>query len=153
MSVMASQITGVSVVCRPFVVAQIKENFKAPKLRVTGLCKGNLPLTGGFPLQRASNAEEVPFDNVIMWIYALCEFKIWQISDICQRRTLCNAPPCYNGTTRFWNRYRSYDYIKCINHIGVLIYVFWIEVSRSHNMIGTAVNVRLGCTVSCFCYH
>ena len=32
------------------------------KLRVTGLCKGNLPVTGEFPAQRASNAE-----NVYIW--------------------------------------------------------------------------------------
>ena len=33
-----------------------------PKLRVTGLCAGNLPVTGEFPAQRASNAE-----NVSIW--------------------------------------------------------------------------------------
>ena len=35
---------------------------KTPKLRVTGLCEGNSPLTGEFPTQRASNAE-----NVSIW--------------------------------------------------------------------------------------
>ena len=33
-----------------------------PKLRVTGLCAGNSPVTGEFPAQRASNAE-----NVSIW--------------------------------------------------------------------------------------
>ena len=38
---------------------------KTSKLRVTGLCKGNSPVT--FPAQRASNAEKMfPFDDVIM---------------------------------------------------------------------------------------
>ena len=32
------------------------------KLRVTGLCEGNSPMTGEFPAQRASNAE-----NVSIW--------------------------------------------------------------------------------------
>ena len=32
---------------------------KTPKLRVTGLCAGNSPVTGEFPAQRASNAENV----------------------------------------------------------------------------------------------
>ena len=32
---------------------------KIPKLRVTGLCAGNLPVTGEFPAQRVSNAENV----------------------------------------------------------------------------------------------
>ena len=35
---------------------------KASKLRVTGLCEGNSPVTGEFPTQRASNAE-----NVFIW--------------------------------------------------------------------------------------
>ena len=39
---------------------------KTSKLRVTGLCEGNPPVTGGFPSQRASNAEMFPFDDVIM---------------------------------------------------------------------------------------
>ena len=32
---------------------------KTPKLRVTGLCEVNSPVTGEFPAQRASNAEKV----------------------------------------------------------------------------------------------
>ena len=36
------------------------------KLRVTGLCEGNSPVTGEFPTQRASNAEMFLFDDVIM---------------------------------------------------------------------------------------
>ena len=32
---------------------------KIPKLRVTGLCVGNSPVTGEFPAQRANNAESV----------------------------------------------------------------------------------------------
>ena len=35
---------------------------KISKLRVTGLCAGNSPVTGEFPAQRASNAE-----NVSVW--------------------------------------------------------------------------------------
>ena len=35
---------------------------KTSNLRVTGLCKGNPPVTGGFPSQRASNAE-----NISIW--------------------------------------------------------------------------------------
>ena len=33
---------------------------KMSKFRVTGLCEGNPPLIGGFPSQRASNAEMFP---------------------------------------------------------------------------------------------
>ena len=54
------------------------------KLRVTGLCEGNSPVTGEFPAQKASNAE-----NVHIWwrhhVHCLIVFKfneifpIWQI--------------------------------------------------------------------------
>ena len=36
-----------------------RRSKKTSKLRVTGLCEGNPPVTGGFPSQRASNAENV----------------------------------------------------------------------------------------------
>ena len=39
---------------------------KASKPRVTGLCEGNPPVTGGFPSQRASNVEMFSYDHVIM---------------------------------------------------------------------------------------
>ena len=35
------------------------QNNETPKLRVTGLCAGNSPMTGEFPAQMASNAENV----------------------------------------------------------------------------------------------
>ena len=41
---------------QPFVQAQFNENTK---VRVTGPCEGNLPVTSEFPSQRASNAEHV----------------------------------------------------------------------------------------------
>ena len=42
------------------------QNKKTSKLRVTGLCEGNSPVTGEFPTQRASNAGMFPFDDAIM---------------------------------------------------------------------------------------
>ena len=36
-----------------------RKSKKTSKLRVTGLCAGNSPMTGEFPAQRASNAENV----------------------------------------------------------------------------------------------
>ena len=36
-----------------------RRSKKTSKLRVTGLCVGNSPVTGEFPAQRASNAENV----------------------------------------------------------------------------------------------
>ena len=40
--------------------------MKTSKLRVTGLCEGNSPVTGEFPAQRACNEENVSFDDVTM---------------------------------------------------------------------------------------
>ena len=39
-----------------------RRSKKTSKLRVTGLCEGNSPVTGEFPAQRASDAE-----NVFIW--------------------------------------------------------------------------------------
>ena len=38
-----------------------RRSKKTPKLRVTGLCAGNSPVTGEFPAQIASSAENVSF--------------------------------------------------------------------------------------------
>ena len=46
---------------------------KTSKLRVTGLCEGNPPVTGRFPSQRASNVEMFPFDDVFMYINVTIE--------------------------------------------------------------------------------
>ena len=51
-SAMASQITNVSIV-----FSTVCRSKKTSKLRVTGLCEGNSPLTGVFPAQMASNEE------------------------------------------------------------------------------------------------
>ena len=59
MSAMASQITAVSMVSST--VCSDAYNKKT-KNRVTGLYEGKLPVTGEFPSQRASNAE-----NVSIW--------------------------------------------------------------------------------------
>ena len=42
------------VLTQPFIQAQMKENTK---LRVTGLCAGNSPVTGEFLAQRTSDAD------------------------------------------------------------------------------------------------
>ena len=49
-----------------------RNSKKSPKLRVTGFCAGNSPVTGEFPAQMASNA-----DNVSIW----WRHHVWLISD------------------------------------------------------------------------
>ena len=65
-----------------FIHAQIKENIKA--LRHWPLW-GKFTGTGEFPAQRASNAETVPFDDVIMpkkyrWLYRVLYY--WHVLNI-----------------------------------------------------------------------
>ena len=57
MSTMASQITSLTIFYSTFYSK--RRSKKTPKLRVTGLCAGNSPVTGEFPAQMASNAEKV----------------------------------------------------------------------------------------------
>ena len=59
MGTAASQITSLTIV---YSTVYSGEDKKTSKLRVTGLCEGNAPVTGEFPAQRASNAE-----NVSIW--------------------------------------------------------------------------------------
>ena len=56
MSAMASQITSLTIVYSA-VYSGADKRKKTSKLRVSGLCEGNSPVTGEFPAQRASNAE------------------------------------------------------------------------------------------------
>ena len=49
-----------------------RRSKKTSKLRVTGLCERNSPLTGDIPAQKASNAETFSLDDVIM-------FSCWMI--------------------------------------------------------------------------
>ena len=51
---------------------------KTSKLRVTGLCEWNSPVTGGFPSQRSSDAE-----NVFIW---------WRHYACCRDRDLFRGP-------------------------------------------------------------
>ena len=61
MSAMAFEITSLGIV-----YPNVQASKKTSKLRATGLCAGNSPVAGEFPAQRASNAEIVSFDDVIM---------------------------------------------------------------------------------------
>ena len=60
MSAIASPITSLTIVYST--VYSMRKSKKTSKLRVTGLCAGNSPVTGEFPAQRASNVQ-----NVSIW--------------------------------------------------------------------------------------
>ena len=60
MSAMASQITSLTIVYST--VCSRRRSKETSKLCVTGLCGGNSPVTGEFPIRRPSNAK-----NVSIW--------------------------------------------------------------------------------------
>ena len=64
MSALASQITSLTIVYSTVYLRSRSKNTS--RLCVTGLCEGNSPETGEFTALRASNAEKVSFDDVIM---------------------------------------------------------------------------------------
>ena len=59
MSEIASQITSLTIGYST--VYSRRRSKKTSRLRVTGLCAGNSPVTGEFPAQRASNVDNVSF--------------------------------------------------------------------------------------------
>ena len=63
MIIMASQITYPHFFVQPFVKGNIKETSKPTLL---ALCDDNSSVTGEFPSQRVSSAENVSIDDVIM---------------------------------------------------------------------------------------
>ena len=77
MRAMASQITCLSIVYSTVIQAQMKETAE---LCVTGLCEGNSLVTGEFPTQRASNAENVSIwwcHHDILVYYLVGKGRLW----------------------------------------------------------------------------
>ena len=86
MGPMASQITSISIVYSTVYSGadQRKHQSSAPLAFVRGI----LPGTGEFPAQMASNAENIPFNDIIMSLgmhHVHCEY-IWYV--LCQRKQL-----------------------------------------------------------------
>ena len=63
---------------------RFRRRSKKAKLRVTGLCEGNSPVTGEFPSQRVSNAENVS----IWWRH---REPVWSGFNVLQRSTDVHA--------------------------------------------------------------
>ena len=93
MSVTASQINGNSIDCSKVSQVNIKKTSK-PVLLV--LCEGNPPVTGGFPSQRASDAESVSMawrQHGIRWINAPQEST--RTGDITKTKQITTKPCAY----------------------------------------------------------
>ena len=63
MGAVSSQITGVSIICSTVCSGTDQRKHQTPRHWPLW---GNPPVTHEFPAQRASNAENVPIDDVIM---------------------------------------------------------------------------------------
>ena len=92
-----------------------RRSKKTLKLRVTGLCAGKSPVTGEFPAQRASNAE-----NVFHLMTSSCSFTFkWQILASTSWRQVLIAIIAINQCKILfldhWNRHRE----NCLPFIGL----------------------------------
>ena len=86
-----------------------RRSQKTSKLRVTGLCAGNSPLTGEFPAQMASNA-----DNVSIW---------WRHHVWTHNRTK------HNGTAR---QFYGMHWVFCLQRHSILTPHFIIDDAICH---------------------
>ena len=93
MGAIAFQITSITIVYTT--VYSGADQRKHQKPRVTGLCEGNSPLTGEFPPQRASNAENVSIwwrhHGVVLWFVVV----IWSFQQRAVISTLCAQVTLY----------------------------------------------------------
>ena len=80
-----------------------RRSKKTSKLRATGLCEGNSPVIGGFPSQRASNAENVPIwwrHHFIHKVHAVSCFVTDEFAHISFRFISENGITIFQGTTK-----------------------------------------------------
>ena len=124
MSSMASQITSLTIAY--FTVYSRRRSKKTSKLCVTGLCEGNSPVTGEFPAQRASNAE-----NVSIWwrhhVYVLVS-TVRSVS-VPVRRALhvFRGGRCTEG---IWSGTEFFPWIFCNENIWISIEISLTSVSK-----------------------
>ena len=129
MGAMASQITILTIVCSA--VYSKRWSKKTLKLRVTGLCAGNSPVTGEILAQKASNAESVS----IWWCHHVCflVYGVNIVSAICSRvlrRAYCSIrmesawPIAVHEDLTHWGR----DKIAAIFPTTFWIAFSWIKM-------------------------
>ena len=104
MNAMASQITRVSIVC--LIVRSGTGQRKQQSSRPLAFCEGNSPVTGGFPSQRTSNAE-----NVSIW---------WRLHDADSLGAVCPGPTGTVSTSSvIWARIRSTSFDRFSSNLAL----------------------------------
>ena len=116
-----------------------RRSKKTSKLRVTGLCVGNSPVTGEFPAQKASNAE-----NVSIWLrhhdkhnkncgkalYVQSQTFCQDLARRCMRHSNEKNKIEYHNSRK--NTYRNYPiYVTTLS----LWIVKYISIATSHNSL------------------
>ena len=94
-----------------------RRSKKTSKLRVTGLCAGNSPVTGEFPAQMVSNAEIV---------------SIWWRHHVCDQRNYCEMVISPLGQDRH----------SPIGYLYSILYFWWIYACV-HNSRGFWLSANL----------
>ena len=108
-----------------------RRSKKTSKLRVTGLCAGNSPVTGEFPAQMASNTENVS----IWWRHHVCLSQGIQliISHLCFRYWH-SAGPCGLTTNHYlsqrWHILLMHICVTQSQWINVVTFVYLTVVSN-----------------------
>ena len=113
MGAMASQITSLTICLLSRLFG--RRSKKTPNLCVTGLCASDSPMTGEFPTQRSSNAENVSiwwrhhilllFLLMTCWVLDICEFGRWVIFHICKTRKRSSS---LYITHIFWTKIKNH---------------------------------------------
>ena len=120
---------------------------KTSKLRVTGLCAGNSPVTGVFPAQMASTRKMFPFDDVIIYFVKYTnvrtdkfdkwwDLRIWSWSTIA-----CNLKIVYLNcwhTVNIWKTRNPFLDIGMTNFFSISLFFLISD---------------MGTCVCCYLYH
>ena len=111
---------------------------KTSKLHVTGICAGNSPVTGEFATQSASNAENIPFDDIIMnsWnILTRISNNIWfyQISTSSRYHEFSLRYTCMYTESLQW-RHNEHDGVSNHRRLHCLLKCLlrhrWMKISK-----------------------
>ena len=126
---------------------------KTSKLSITGLCDGNPPVTGGFPSQRARNAEIVS----VWWrvhdvaLVAITEM-IWCLIKSTPLTSISGTQECHtqvrNADCSIVHRYTIEQWALrtwvCCSYDQVPVYVYGYPMFKLHVAAMARLNERLG---------
>ena len=134
MSATASQMTSLAIVYST--VHSRRRSKKTSKPRITGLGEGNSPVTGEFPAQRASKAENVSIWSCHHGRYILCMWTFYAIMHliICGVMSLVSALQCYENKNNLQLvssttiRFCTFSDIFC-EHVGVNNSIFHLNIT------------------------